>query len=112
MIEQTWQEKTDETLERIESQIDNDPAKQLGFATDFREKVITSLTKIESALIQNEKDHTEIKTVVSKIPAMEIGLNNHLKTHDTLKKAIFYPVAVIVIGGLITVFCKLVLHVF
>jgi hypothetical protein len=135
MGEQTWQEKTDKTLDRIEQQQERDKAngiwkdktnntldriesqidsgdKQIGFAQDFREKVIISLAKIEAALVENEKDHKEIKEMVSKIPPMELGLNNHLHTHDMIKKCVYYPVLVTVIAGIIGLFCKIVLKVF
>jgi undecaprenyl pyrophosphate phosphatase UppP len=110
MADQTWQDKTDNTLERIEGQADSGE-KQTGFAQDFREKVITSLTKIEVALEQNEKDHTEIKAVVGKIPAMELGLNNHLHSHDRIKTYIYYPVAVGIILILAGLFCRVILKV-
>jgi hypothetical protein len=110
MTEQTWQEKTDNTLERIETQVDSTD-RQTGFAQDFREVVVTSLTEIKIALKQNEKDHTEIKAVVGKIPAMELGLNNHLKSHDRVKIYIMYPILVAVILTFLGLFCKVILKV-
>lgn len=112
MTDQTWQEKTDNTLQRIESQSDSDAERQADKALDFREKVIVSLTKIESALDQNVKDHVEIKEAVSKIPEMEVGLNNHLSTHNHLKNYVFYPVIVAIILFALGLFCKLVLRAF
>jgi hypothetical protein len=142
MAEKTWEQRTDATLDRIETQID-DGDKQTGFALDFRERVVTSLTKIEGALEQNGKDHVEMKTILSKIPTiesalalnekdhaeiksdlkelkivsdkipkMEIGLNNHLHSHDLIKKSVYYPVLVVVILTFLGLFCKLVLKVF
>lgn len=93
-----WQGKTDDTLSRIERQVD-DSEKQEGFALNFREKVLTSLVKIEGKLEQNEKDHTEIKAGVKKIDPMEISLTNHLKHHDRNQRLILYPVIVMVIVG-------------
>ena len=79
---------------------------------DFKDTVLVSLAKIELALEQNEKDHTEIKGVVVKIPAMEVGLNNHLRSHDTIKRYVYYPILVAVILGLGGLFFKLVLKIF
>lgn len=107
----TWQDRIDDTLDRIENQTDS-TNKQEGFALNFREKVLTSLTSIEDSLKQNEVDHKEIKESVKKIPAMEIGLNNHLHTHDTHRKYILYPLLVGACLALMGVFCKLVLHLF
>jgi len=112
MIEQTWQDKTDDTLQRIESQSDGDSERQVDKALDFREKVIVSLTKIEYALDQNTKDHVEIKEAVAKIPKMEIGLNNHLSTHSNIKNYVYYPILVAIILSAIGLFCKLILHAF
>lgn len=79
---------------------------------EFKDIVLISLAKIEVALVQNEKDHIEIKAAVAKIPTMEIGLNNHLHSHDTIRKYVMYPVVVAVIIGVITLFFKMVLRVF
>lgn len=79
---------------------------------DFKDIVLVSLTKIESALDQNEKDHKEIKNMIVKIPAMEIGLNNHLRSHDAIKRYVFYPVLVAIIIAFVGLFGKLILKVF
>ncbi len=105
-----WQDQTDDTLRRIEAQVD-DSDKQEGVAFNFREKVLLALSRIELSLEQNEKDHVEIKSFVNKIPSMELGLNNHLHTHDTMKKYVFYPVSVGVILTLIGLLIKVVLKV-
>ena len=78
----------------------------------FETTVLVSLAKIEAALDQNELDHREIRVVIAKIPAMEIGLNNHLGSHTNLKRFVYYPVLVAVIISAIGLFCKLVLHAF
>ena len=125
MAEKSWEDKTDATLARIETQIDNGD-KQTGFALDFRERVVTSLAKIETCLDQNEKDHNEIKLnlkelkdCTDKIPLMEIGLNNHLRTHETALehkrmriKSLYYPVLVILVIAILGILSRLVLHVF
>lgn len=118
MVEKTWEERTDATLDRIETQID-DGEKQTGFALDFRERVVTSLTRIEGSMEQNIKDHEQIKgdlkdlkLVTEKIPLIEKGLNNHLQTHDTIRKSIYYPVLLAAIIAVVTLFCKLVLKLF
>ena len=119
MAEKTWEDKTDATLDRIEGQSDNK-------VLDFREKVVTSLAKIETCLDQNEKDHNEIKLnlkelkdCTDKIPLMEIGLNNHLRTHETALehkrmriKSLYYPVLVILVIAILGILGRLVLHVF
>lgn len=142
MVDKTWEQRTDDTLDRIETQTD-DGTKQAGFALDFREKVVTSLAKIEGSMEQNVKDHVEIKAVLAtipiiekslalieqdnrelkddlkdlklgtdKIPKMEIGLNNHLHAHDILRKSFYYPVAVIIAIAILGVLGRLVLKVF
>ncbi len=51
----------------------------------FETTVLVSLAKIEAALDQNELDHIEMKSMVAKIPKMEINLSNHLSSHTTIK---------------------------
>ena len=79
---------------------------------DFRETVLTSLAKMEMCLDQNEKDHVEIKTILVKIPVMEIGLTNHLRSHDNTKRYVLYPILVAFILGIGGLFFKLVLRIF
>jgi len=81
-------------------------------ATSFETTVLVSLAKIESALDQNDLDHIVIKANVNKIPAIEIGLNNHLTAHNNLRNYIYYPVTGAAIIGLMGAFAKLVLHLF
>lgn len=83
-------------------------SKLLDFITD----TATTLGRIETALDKNEEDHKEIKQHIVKLPAIELGLNNHLRSHDTFKRYVMYPVLVgviLTIGGL---FCKVILKVF
>jgi len=94
-----------------------------GISSTFRETVLVALAKIESLIAnqtqnyeawieESRKDRERIHECIDKIPAIEIGLNNHLHTHDTVKKYVMYPVAVAIMVALLGVFAKVVLHVF
>lgn len=78
----------------------------------FRETVLVSLTEIKDALKRNDEDHAEMMPLVKKIPAMELGLNNHLQSHYNIKLYVFYPILAASILGIGGLFCRLVLKVF
>ena len=79
---------------------------------DFKDTVLVSLAQIKLCLDQNEKDHAKMVPLVEKIPLMEIGLNNHLASHNNIKKYVYYPILVAAFLGLGTLFFKIVLKVF
>lgn len=129
MEEGKWQDQTDATLDRIEQQID-DTNKQEGFALNFREKVLTSLTKIDMTLghiideiKQHDADNREfqeeskadriaIKECLSDLPLVKKSLENHLHTHDSLTIFVAYPVLAAIMLAALAAFLKMVLHIF
>lgn len=89
---------------------------------DFREKVLVALATIQTTLNthiqtndefvkESTKDRAELKTCVQKIPDIEKGLNNHLKTHDTVKKMVMYPIIILLISGFGALLWQAILHV-
>jgi len=118
MVEKEWQDRTDKTLHRIESQEDSTEVQE-GFAKSFRETVLISLARIEETLKLNQvfmedskADRDHIRHCITKIPLIETGLNNHLAHHDKMARYISYPIAVAIILAVLGVLFKLVLHVF
>jgi len=118
MEDQGWQDKTDRTLHRIESQEDGTEIQE-GFAKSFRETVLIALARIEDTLKLNQEfmaesrdDREQIRSCISKIPGIETGLNNHLEHHDKMMRYVMYPIVVAVILAGLGAFFKVVLHVF
>lgn len=54
----------------------------------------------------------EVDEKCKRISPIEIGLNNHLKTHDRLQNRLTYPLLVVVSGGVILTIIKYVFHLF
>lgn len=79
--------------------------------TAFEEKVLVSLSKLEVAMEQNDKDHVEIKGICQKIPAMEIGLNNHLASHRAISRLFVWPVTTVVVAGVILSLLRYLFHI-
>jgi len=53
-----------------------------------------------------------IENSCTEIPTMKLSLTNHLHTHDNITRYVLYPVGVLSIAAIATLFFKLVLHVF
>jgi len=70
---------------------------QLDFMLDTTE----SLARIETNQNRNIQDVSDLCKICAKIPAIEIGLNNHLATHDKFKKRLTYPIYVTIVSGMI-----------
>ena len=79
---------------------------------DFKDTVLVSLARLEQAMGQNGEEHKEMLPLVQKIPLLELGLNNHLRTHSNITNYVGYPIMVAFILGLMGTLAKLVLHAF
>lgn len=102
---ETWQDKTDATLKRVENQSD-DSEHQQGFPRDFREKVLVALARIETAIYDHCEDNKK------DIAAIEKSLDNHLAHHDAFQKHFVWPIVVgiciMVILGLLKLVFKVI----
>ncbi len=79
-------------------------------ALTFRETVLLSLQKISDNLSAHNKandefikesraDRDKIKECTNKIPGIETSLGNHLKSHDSFRKYLMYPIGVVLLCG-------------
>lgn len=72
----------------------------------FMTNMSASLGRIEEAVENTKKDIDEVKSACSKIPTIENGLNNHLRTHDRIKIRFFYPLSVAIVAAIIITLLK------
>jgi len=68
---------------------------------EFMTETAESLGEIKSSQREIQQDIKDFRPAVDKIPLIEKGLNNHLSSHNALKKYFMWPVSVAVGGGLI-----------
>ena len=79
---------------------------------EFMLNTTETLTRIEANQVRNIKDVAELCKVCAKIPTIEVGLNNHLATHDKFKTRVTYSIIVAVSSGLILSFVHFVIKLF
>lgn len=78
---------------------------------EFMTKTATTLGRIEALQDDCKQDLLEMKISCATIPKIEIGLSNHLATHDRISKRFFYPIVVILAASTIIFLLKAIFHV-
>ena len=79
---------------------------------NFMQGTAGTLGRIETHQENMQRDLSEIRPKVEKIPLIERGLNNHLESHNTLSRYFLWPTTVGVLGGVVLGLLKYVFRVF
>ena len=66
-----------------------------------------TLGEIEGTVKQNTKMIDELRGACGKLPEIELGLNNHLSTHDKMQNRLWWPLALLIISWIVVLFLKL-----